>query len=114
MFTTPFPDTNGRSCATCHVAADNFALTATHAQQVWEANPNDPLFSAVDADDPTAEVLTYKDVKRGLIRVWLALPMTMDVIDDDGNVITIENAEAGGGLGQPPWFLVTTAAIYFN
>ena len=35
-------------------------------------------------------------------------------LGDDGNVITIENAEAGGGLGQPPWFLVTTAAIYFN
>lgn len=112
MFTTPFPDTNGRSCATCHVAADNFALSATHAQQVWEANPNDPLFSAVDADDPTAEVLTYEHVKKGLIRVWLTLPMTMDVIDDDGNVITPADRKIWVWRGVPSIADVALTAPY--
>jgi cytochrome c peroxidase len=88
LFTTAFADTNGRSCASCHVPEDNFTLTPEHAAQVWEENPTDPLFAAIDADDPNAEVLTFDHLKKGLVRVWLTLPKTMDVIDDDGRVIT--------------------------
>jgi cytochrome c peroxidase len=88
LFTTAFADTNGRSCASCHVPGDNFTLTPEHVAQVWEENPNDPLFAAIDADDPNAEVLTFDHLKKGLVRVWLTLPKTMDVIDDDGKVIT--------------------------
>jgi mono/diheme cytochrome c family protein len=70
------------------VPEDNFTLTPEHVEKVWKENPKDPLFSAVDADDPNAEVLTFDHLKKGLVRVWLTLPETMDVIDDDGEVIT--------------------------
>jgi cytochrome c peroxidase len=89
LFKQPFPAAgNQRSCATCHVPEDNFTLTPAHVARVWETNPNDPLFSAIDADDPTASPLTFEHLKKGLIRVGLTLPANMDVIDDAGNVIT--------------------------
>jgi cytochrome c peroxidase len=88
LFREPFPGTNGRSCATCHVPEDNFTLTPEHVARVLATNPNDPLFSAIDADDPTARTLSFEHLKKGLIRVWLALPDNMDLIDDTGSVIT--------------------------
>jgi cytochrome c peroxidase len=89
LFRQPFPGAgNQRSCSTCHVPEDNFALTPEHVARVWEENPNDPLFSAIDADDPTANPLTFEHLKKGLIRVGLVLPENMDQIDDEGNVVT--------------------------
>jgi cytochrome c peroxidase len=70
------------------VPEDGFALTPDHVARVFEENPNDPLFAAIDADDPTAETLTYEHLKKGLIRVWLTLPDNMDVIDESGAVTT--------------------------
>jgi cytochrome c peroxidase len=89
LFKSPFPAAkNQRTCATCHVPEDNFALTPAHVARVWESNPNDPLFSAIDADDPTASPLTFEHLKKGLIRVGITLPDNMDVIDAEGNVTT--------------------------
>ncbi|MCP3061691.1 cytochrome-c peroxidase [Myxococcus sp. K38C18041901] len=88
LFEQPFPGTNGRACATCHVPEDHFTLTPAHVARLWETNPNDPLFNAIDADDPTASPLTYEHLKKGLVRVWLTLPDTLDLIDDEGNVTT--------------------------
>jgi len=89
LFRLPFPGAgNQRSCATCHVPEDNFTLTPAHVEQVWKKNPKDPLFSAIDADDPTAQTLTFEHLKKGLVRVWLTLPDTMDSIDEWGNVTT--------------------------
>jgi cytochrome c peroxidase len=89
LFKQPFPGAgNQRSCATCHVPENNFTLTPEHVAQVFETNPNDPLFSAIDADDPTAATLTFEHLKKGLIRVGLTLPDNMDVIDDAGTVTT--------------------------
>jgi cytochrome c peroxidase len=88
LFNEPFPGTNGRSCATCHVAADNFTLTPEHVARVFATNPNDPLFAAIDADDPTAVPLTFEHLKKGLIRVGLKLPDNMDLIDEAGTVTT--------------------------
>lgn len=88
LFTTAFAGTNGRSCASCHVPKDNFTLTPAHATALYATNPKDPLFAAIDADDPNAKVLTFDHLKKGLIRVWLTLPKKMDVIDDAGKVIT--------------------------
>ncbi|AKT38869.1 cytochrome c peroxidase [Chondromyces crocatus] len=88
LFTQAFPGTNGRSCASCHVPEDNFTLTPAHVTRLLETNPSDPLFSAIDADDPTAETLTFEHLKVGLVRVWLTVPDTMDLIDDAGNVTT--------------------------
>lgn len=89
LFRLPFPGAgNQRSCATCHVPEDNFTLTPAHVERVWKKNPKDPLFSAIDADDPTARTLTFEHLKKGLIRVGLTLPDNMDVIDEVGNVTT--------------------------
>jgi cytochrome c peroxidase len=88
LFKEAFQGTNGRSCATCHVPEDNFALTPDRVARLFETNPNDPLFAAIDADDPTAKTLTFEHLKKGLVRVWLTLPDNMDLIDEGGNVIT--------------------------
>jgi cytochrome c peroxidase len=89
LFGLPFPGAgNERSCASCHVPQDNFTLTPEHVAQLLEASPNDPLFSAIDADDPTAEKLTFEHLKKGLVRVWLTLPDNVDLLDDISEVIT--------------------------
>jgi cytochrome c peroxidase len=88
LFTQAFPGTNGRSCATCHVPEDNFTLTPAHVAKLLETDPSDPLFSAIDADDPDAETLTFDHLAKGLVRIWLTLPDNVDVIDEAGNVTT--------------------------
>lgn len=94
LFSLPFPGAaNQRSCATCHVPEENFTLTPARVERLLAENPDDPLFSAIDADDPEAETLTYEHLKKGLVRVWLTLPDNMDLIDDQGNVITPEDRQ---------------------
>jgi cytochrome c peroxidase len=88
LFSQAFPNSNGRSCATCHVPEDNFTLTPAHVAKLLKRNPKDPLFNTIDADDPMAEKLTFEHLKKGLIRVWLILPENVDVIDLAGNVTT--------------------------
>lgn len=89
LFKLPFPGArNERACATCHVPEDGFTLTPEHVARVLAENPDDPLFSAIDADDPTAKMLTFENLKKGLVRVWLTMPDNADLIDDEGNVIT--------------------------
>jgi len=88
LFRKPFPGTNGRTCASCHVPEDNFTLTPAHVERLWRQNPRDPLFSAIDADDPNAKPLTFDHLRKGLIRVWLRLPDNMDLIGEGGNVTT--------------------------
>ncbi|HKQ88926.1 MAG TPA: hypothetical protein VJS43_19370 [Candidatus Acidoferrales bacterium] len=72
--------TNGRSCATCHVASDAFGLSAAHAQQVFAATSGrDPLFADVDgancpdaaSGDPAAHSMLLHN---GLFRIALQLP----------------------------------------
>src|SRR6201999_2181470 len=84
-FDQAFAHTNGRSCASCHIQADHFALTPDH---VAAADPNDPLFARIDADDPTAATPQFEHLAHGLVRVTLNLPPTLDVIDAAGNVVT--------------------------
>ena|GEM_PF-692957 len=88
LFSEALPHTNGRSCATCHVLEDALALSPANVAARLAARPDDPLFHRLDADDPTAEVLTFENLKRGLVRVTLPLPANMDVVDTEGNVIT--------------------------
>lgn len=88
LFRQAFPATNGRSCATCHVPEDSFTLTPSHVLELFESNPKDPLFSAIDADDPKADPLTFEHLKKGLVRVWLTLPDNVDLIDEQGAVTT--------------------------
>ncbi len=80
FFETPFSGSNDRSCATCHTAQDDTALSPATVQARLAANPADPLFNAIDADDPNAEVLTFNNLKAGLVRVTLKLPDNVDLI----------------------------------
>jgi cytochrome c peroxidase len=88
LFEEPFEGTNGRSCATCHVLSESTTLLPASVEARLAADPGDPLFNRIDADDPTAEVPTYEHLGKGLVRVVLPLPANMDVIDLGGKVIT--------------------------
>ena len=48
------PGSNGRSCATCHVLAEDTTLRPASVSARLPANPDDPLFNRLDADDPDA------------------------------------------------------------
>jgi cytochrome c peroxidase len=101
LFSQAFPGTNGRSCATCHVPEDNFALTPARVEALWQTNPSDPLFSAIDADDPAAEPLTFDHLRKGLVRISIALPDNVDLIDADGNVTTPPDRRLAMWRGVP-------------
>jgi cytochrome c peroxidase len=88
LFERSFPHTNGRSCATCHVLDEATTLRPASVEARLKANPRDPLFNRIDADDRGAAAPTYEHLKKGLVRVVLPLPDNMDVVDFDGNVIT--------------------------
>jgi cytochrome c peroxidase len=88
-FDRALPHTNGRTCATCHVASDHFALLPASVEARFQANPKDPLFNPLDADDPTAASPTYQHLRvRGLIRVTIPLADNLDLVDQGGNVVT--------------------------
>ncbi len=95
--------TNGRSCATCHVAGDAFSLTPADAQARFVATGGaDPLFAPVDgancpnaaAGDSDAHSLL---LNTGLIRVSLPMPtnaeFTLTVVSDPyGCALTTDGA----------------------
>ena len=87
-FERAFPHTNGRSCATCHVLDEATTLRPASVEARLRANPRDPLFNRIDADDPAAAVPTFEALKKGLVRVILPLPPNMDVLDFEGRVVT--------------------------
>jgi cytochrome c peroxidase len=88
LFSQALPGSNGRSCATCHVLDEATALSVENVEARLAANPNDPLFHPLDADDPDAAELTFEHLRKGLIRVTLPLPDKMDVVDLEGRVVT--------------------------
>jgi cytochrome c peroxidase len=88
LFDQAFADSNGRSCSTCHVRAEHTVLSPANVSARLAANPLDPLFNRIDADDPLAAEPTFEHLKKGLVRVVLDLPDNMDLIDFAGNVVT--------------------------
>jgi len=85
---------NGRSCADCHMPADNFQLSPASARARFEAlqskrqynkNADDPLFRPIDADDfrtNGVDAVDYSNlVDNALIRVTLPLPANVRLID---------------------------------
>lgn len=102
--------TNGRSCATCHVLDEHTQLAPANAQARFDpANPlADPLFRAIDADDPAAATscLSFEHVKQGLIRIPFGLPANVDLLDVDGDVIT--PSPRPPRVGVPVWHSVPT------
>jgi hypothetical protein len=94
--------TNGRSCASCHVAEDAWSFTPQHARSLAS---DDPLFSPNDGSDCppvtpsqgpdralSSELLDY-----GLIRVQLAIP---DTADFSLAAVTSERAARFPGLDR--------------
>lgn len=43
--------TNGRTCATCHIADDAYTLSPASAKKIARKNFRDPLFAPVDGSD---------------------------------------------------------------
>ena len=75
--------TNGRTCFTCHEPQDGWTVSAQHARDRFEADPNDPLFRLVDgATCPSDDVSTPGKrrkafdllLDKGLIRIGLPMP----------------------------------------
>jgi cytochrome c553 len=72
--------TNGRSCATCHVASEAMSISASGIQRRFmETHGRDPLFAPVDgANCPNAQQGSAADhsllLQHGLIRIFLKLP----------------------------------------
>ena len=85
---------NGRACADCHIPSESFQLSPAVARARFEAllakrsvnkNADDPLFRPVDADDFREHGDAANDysnlVENGLVRVTLALPPNVRLID---------------------------------
>jgi cytochrome c peroxidase len=72
---------NGRSCATCHVAAQAMSISAADVRaRFLETRGRDPLFAAIDgANCPNARQGNAADrsllLSHGLIRIFLPLPV---------------------------------------
>jgi hypothetical protein len=74
---------NGRTCFTCHQPQDGWSLSAQHARDRFDANPDDPLFRRVDgATCPSDDVSTDQAKRKAysllrakaLIRIALPVP----------------------------------------
>ena len=80
--------TNGRSCATCHVAAEGWSITPASLQARFDATGGtDPVFRTNDGSvSPNADVSTVNArraayamlLSRGVIRVGIAIPSTAE------------------------------------
>jgi hypothetical protein len=75
--------TNGRRCFTCHEWQDAWSLSARHAQERFDADPDEPLFRLVDGATCSSDDVSKYEKKRaayrllldkGLIRVGLPMP----------------------------------------
>jgi cytochrome c peroxidase len=101
LFEKAPPGTNGRSCASCHVLDEATTLRPESVAARLAADPTDPLFNRLDADDPNADSLGFEHLKKGLVRVVLPLAENLDVIDVDGHVITSPERSIAVWRGVP-------------
>ena len=89
---------NGRSCADCHMATDQFQLSPANAEarfqllqwrRRWNPRADDPLFRPIDADDFRTNGDSASDFsnlrQHGLVRITFPLPPTMRLIDPATN-----------------------------
>jgi hypothetical protein len=99
--------TNGRSCATCHLASQAMSLSAAGTQlRFAQTRGRDPLFAAVDgANCPNGRTGVAADhsllLNHGLIRVFLTLPanaqFSISVVHDPYGCAMVP----GAGGSQP-------------
>ena len=85
---------NGRACADCHMPSENFQLTPVAAQTrlatMLASGIDDPLFRALDANDFRNRGAAASDftnlTQNGLIRVTIALPANVKLLDCGASV----------------------------
>ena len=91
-------DANGRACADCHMATDNFQLSPAIVEARFQLlqhrrrrNPDadDPLFRPIDADDfriNGEHASDFSNLRRnGLVRITFPLPPNIRLIDPATN-----------------------------
>jgi cytochrome c peroxidase len=96
-------DGNGRSCADCHMATNNFQLSPARVEARFrllqlrrQFNPDadDPLFRPVDADDFRTNGDGASDFsnlrQNGLVRITFPLPPNIRLIDPATNLASAE------------------------
>ena len=104
--------TNGRSCATCHIAGDAFGLSTTDMQfRYLGSRGRDPLFASVDgANCPTGQPGNPADhsllLQNGLIRIPITLPATPQF------QISAVNDPYGCGIVTDPSSGAVTVSVY--
>jgi cytochrome c peroxidase len=94
---------NGRSCADCHMATDNFQLSPASVearfrllqlQRRFNPDADDQLFRPIDADDFRTNGDSASDFsnlrENGLVRITLPLPPNMRLIDAATNEASAE------------------------
>jgi mono/diheme cytochrome c family protein len=122
-------DANGRSCADCHMATDQFQLSPASAearfqflqwQRRWNPWADDPLFRPIDADDFRTNGENAGDFsnlrQNGLVRIVFPLPPNIRLIDRATNapsdetfvdvwraVPSVNDVALTGPDGQNPW-----------
>lgn len=103
---------NGRSCGTCHIAAQAMSFTPEHARQTFDrTRGSDPLFAPVDGancpdvarSDRSGHSLV---LRHGLIRVALAVPANAEY------TISAVHDPYGCSLRVDPKTGLLTASIY--
>ena len=81
--------TNGRSCATCHQAAQGFSISTQEVKERFDATHGlDPIFRTVDGSNCDHNIDTSSEgkrrqaysllLKRGVIRIAVAVPSTAE------------------------------------
>lgn len=104
--------TNGRTCATCHVPANAFGLSATNAEKIYERSKGrDPLFATFDGaaclGATPGHPLNFDLLRRyGLIRVGLPLAANRQF------TITAVHDPYGCALVTDPASGVVTISVY--
>jgi cytochrome c peroxidase len=94
---------NGRACATCHMAQDNFQLSPSDVEARFETlqsrrnqqpEADDPLFRPIDADDFRTNGQNASDYsnlrQNGLVRITFPLPPNIKLIDPATNAASAE------------------------
>ena len=122
--------TNGRSCATCHVASQAFTMTPASVRERFErTRGRDPLFAPVDGANCTNAASGERRshsliLNNGLIRVGLALPnpaeFTLSVVHDPYGCALQFDAKSGQTMVSvyrrplPTANLVFLSAVMFD
>jgi len=104
--------TNGRSCGTCHIAAQAMSFTPAHAQLLYaQTRGADPLFASFDGANCTSVARQDRTghsllLKHGLIRIPMPVPINAQYS------ISVVHDPYGCALRIDPSTHVLTASVY--